>query len=85
MWCSTLAELSRENRKSLYIPRGLAHGFGVLSDSAIAYYQVTSEYSQAHDRGIHYNSFGYQWPIAAPILSERDKSFPALTEFATPF
>ncbi|MBX3721890.1 MAG: dTDP-4-dehydrorhamnose 3,5-epimerase [Turneriella sp.] len=78
-------ELSRENRKSLYIPRGLAHGFGVLSDSAIAYYQVTSVHNPQHDLGIRYSSFGYEWPIVEPILSERDKAFPALKDYHSPF
>jgi hypothetical protein len=43
-------ELSRENRRSIYIAKGLAHGFGTLSDSAIAYYMVTSEYAPEHDK-----------------------------------
>jgi dTDP-4-dehydrorhamnose 3,5-epimerase len=78
-------ELSRENRKSLYIPRGLAHGFGVLSEQAIAYYQVTSEYHPESDKGILYNSFNFRWPIDSPVLSERDKSFPGLDCYKSPF
>ena len=78
-------ELSRENRKSIYIARGLAHGFGTLSDTAIAYYMATSEYSPTHDMGIRYDSFGYEWPIQMPILSDRDLSFPCFIDFATPF
>jgi dTDP-4-dehydrorhamnose 3,5-epimerase len=78
-------ELSRENRRSIYIPRGCAHGFGTLSDTAIAYYMVTSEYAPEHDVGIRYDSFGYRWPIATPILSERDLAHPALSDYETPF
>ena len=78
-------ELSRENRKSLYIPRGVAHGFGVLSDSAIAYYQVTSEYAPEHDEGIHFNSFGFSWPIADPIISDRDNMLSSFEKFNSPF
>jgi dTDP-4-dehydrorhamnose 3,5-epimerase len=78
-------ELSRENRKSLSIPRGLAHGFGVLSEHAIAYYQVSSEYNKEFDKGIAYNSFGMKWPIDNPILSERDISLPLFKEFKSPF
>ncbi len=78
-------ELSRENRKSLYVPKGLAHGFGVLSEYAIAYYQVSTEYNQKFDKGISYNSFGMQWPIDNPILSERDLSFPTFKKFKNPF
>lgn len=74
-------ELSRENRKSIYIPRGCAHGFGVLSDTAIAYYMTTAEYAPNHDEGVRFDSFGYEWEINQPILSERDKSFRSLSEF----
>ena len=78
-------ELSRENRRSIYIPRGFAHGFTVLSESAIAYYMVTSEYSPECDKGIRYDSFGYDWPVVSPIVSERDKEFPLFSEFQSPF
>ena len=78
-------ELSRDNKKSLYIPKGLAHGFAVLSEIAIAYYQVTSEYSQNFDQGIHFNSFGFDWPIQEPIISIRDQNFPHFNEFNSPF
>ena len=78
-------ELSADNKKSLYIPRGFAHGFGVLSDVAIGYYQVTSEYNPDHDKGIHFDSVGFSWPISHPILSERDKVLPEFSNFVTPF
>jgi len=74
-------ELSRENRKSIYIPRGCAHGFGVLSDTAVAFYMVTTQYAPDHDSGIRFDSFGYKWEINQPILSERDKSFRGLEEY----
>lgn len=78
----TTVELSSENRKSVYIPRGCAHGFSVLGeDSAIAYYMVTSEHVPSHDIGIRYDSFGYQWKVAQPIVSERDLQLPTLAEF----
>jgi len=78
-------ELSRENRRSIYIPRGCAHGFGTLSDTAIAYYMVTSEYAPEQDAGIRYDSFGYRWPIATPIVSDRDMGHPAFSDYITPF
>lgn len=74
-------ELSRENRRSIYIPRGCAHGFGVLSDIAIAFYMTTTQYAPEHDRGVRHDSFGYDWGINQPIMSERDKSFTGLGEF----
>jgi len=79
--CHFAVELSRENRKSIYIPQGCAHGFGVLSDNAIVYYMTTSEHIPSHDKGIRYDSFGYDWNISNPILSERDKCFGGLSEF----
>lgn len=78
-------ELSRENRRSIYIAKGLAHGFGTLSDSAIAYYMVTAEYAPDHDEGIRYDSFGYRWPITTPIVSDRDLSFVPFDQFNSPF
>ncbi len=74
-------ELSRENRKSIYIPKGCAHGFSVLSDSAIAYYMTTVEYEPKFDKGIRFDSFGYDWGIPNPILSDRDINFPPLDLF----
>ena len=74
-------ELSRENGKSVYIPRGCAHGFAVLEEGAIAYYLTTSEYASEYDRGIKFDSFGYNWMIAQPIVSERDLQLPTLAEF----
>ena len=78
-------ELSRENKKSLFIPRGLAHGFGVLSDIAIAYYNVTSVYNPSHDEGILYDSFNYEWPIQNPIISDRDLKFVEFNKFNSKF
>ncbi len=74
-------ELSRENRKSIYIPSGCAHGFSVLGEDAVANYMVTSEHAPSHDKGIRFDSFGYDWKIANPIISERDLQFPKLAEF----
>ena len=78
-------ELSRENRRSIYIAKGLAHGFGTLSDSAIAYYMVTSEYAPEHDKGIRFDSFGCPWPITSPIVSDRDLAHVPFDQFVSPF
>ena len=74
-------ELSRENRKSIYIPRGCAHGFLVLGESAIVYYMATAEYSPSHDKGIRFDSFGYDWKTVLPVVSSRDMKFPTLDDF----
>lgn len=74
-------ELSSENRRSVYIPRGCAHGFLSLSESAIIHYMVTSEHAPDHDSGIRFDSFGYDWKIKEPIVSLRDLNLPGLNEF----
>ena len=77
--------LSAENHKAYYIPEGFAHGFKSLSEGAMTYYLVSSEYNKDSDTGIRYDSFGFDWGIANPIISERDLSFAALKEFNSPF
>lgn len=78
-------ELSAENHKAYYIPKGFAHGFKSLTDDAITYYLVSSEYSKEHDTGILYNSFGFDWGVEDPVISERDLSFPKLDEWNSVF
>lgn len=69
----------------LYIPVGFAHGFKSIEDNTIVNYIQTSCYSPTHDAGIRYDSFGYDWEIKNPIISERDKFHPSLIEFNSPF
>lgn len=78
-------ELSAENHRAYFIPEGFAHGFKSLSDDAITYYLVSSEYSQQHDTGVRYNSIGFDWSVETPIVSERDKGFAGMSEFSSPF
>jgi len=68
--------LSKENNYSLFIPDDYAHGFLVLSEKAIVMNQMTSVYNHEYDTGIHFNSFGFKWPIKNPVLSEKDKNLP---------
>jgi len=78
-------ELSADNYKAMYVPEGFAHGFKALTDNAMTYYLVSSEYSREHDTGIRYDSFGFDWQVAHPVLSPRDLSFGALDDFESPF
>jgi dTDP-4-dehydrorhamnose 3,5-epimerase len=78
-------ELSRDSHQSVYIPSGYAHGFCSLTDHSIVYYITSTVYNQEHDQGIRWDSFGYQWPIKNPLISKRDKSFPTLANYKTPF
>jgi len=77
-------ELSEENKRQLFIPRGFAHGFLVMSKEAIFSYKVDSYYSKEHDRGIAYNdkTISIDWKIEKDklILSQKDKNQPNLTE-----
>jgi dTDP-4-dehydrorhamnose 3,5-epimerase len=78
-------ELSGENHMGLYIPEGFAHGFKALTDDALTYYLVSSEYNTAHDAGIRFDSIGFDWGISNPTLSARDLSFAAMDDFNSPF
>lgn len=74
-------ELSADNHKAYYIPEGFAHGFKSLTDDAITYYLVSSEYSQQHDTGVRYDSIGFDWQCPEPIISARDLSFVKMEAF----
>ena len=73
-------ELSYENKKQLFVPRGFAHGFVVLSDSAEVYYKCDNDYNKEAEGGIVYDdpSLNIDWklPIASIILSEKDRALP---------
>lgn len=68
-------DLSEGDGKSLYIPKGFAHGFRALIDDTIVEYNQTSEYDSSCDKGIRWNSFGFNWEIDNPIISDRDNGF----------
>jgi len=80
--CHAMLELSAEKANMLFIPRGLAHGFYTLSESAVMIYKVSTVYAPAADAGVLWNSAGIPWPDMAPVISERDSAFPPLAEFA---
>lgn len=76
-------ELSEENKNMLFIPEGFAHGFVVLSDEAELLYKTNAEFSPEHDRGLLWNDseINIDWDIDfEPILSEKDKIQPKLSE-----
>lgn len=78
-------ELSSDNGKILIIPKGLAHGFKSLENNTNVTYMQSTVYSPDNDKGIAFDSFGFDWECEKPKLSDRDKSFPILEEFKTPF
>jgi dTDP-4-dehydrorhamnose 3,5-epimerase len=71
-------ELSADNRKTLYVPKGFAHGFMTLEPDTEAFYLVTEKYSPEHERGVRYDdpAFGISWPMVPREISEKDKSHP---------
>ena len=68
--------------RQLFVPVGFGHGFAVLSEEADVAYQVSSYYDPATERGIAWDDpeVGVVWEVEDPLLSERDKSAPALAE-----
>ena len=74
-------ELSAANRKSIFIPKGLAHGFKSMEENTITGYNVTTEYDSKSDQGIHFDSFGFDWQTNEVLLSTRDKEFMTLDRF----
>ncbi|MEQ9402618.1 MAG: dTDP-4-dehydrorhamnose 3,5-epimerase [Cyclobacteriaceae bacterium] len=80
----SMVRLSVHNKKHFYIPKGMAHGFLVLTDHAKLMYQVDELYSPEHDSGIIYNDkdINISWGMAEAdiILSEKDKKLPTLKE-----
>jgi dTDP-4-dehydrorhamnose 3,5-epimerase len=78
-------ELSDTNGKILIIPKGLAHGFKSLQDNTNVTYMQTTEYAPLNDHGIRYDSFGFDWGIDNPTISDRDKSFVSFEAFDSPF
>ncbi len=77
-------DLSAENKRQLYIPRGFAHGFAVLSDEAIFAYKCDNVYMPSAERGIMFNDpdLAIDWRIAPEkfLLSEKDKKHPAFAD-----
>ncbi len=74
--------LSSENRRQLYVPEGFAHGFQVLSESALFYYKCTAPYAANHERAVRWDDpdLGIAWPLPDPVLSAKDAAAPRLRD-----
>ena len=74
--------LSSDNKQQLFIPAGFAHGFCVLSETALFSYKCTEFYSPADERGILWSDpeIGIEWPINDPLLSDNDAQHPCLKD-----
>jgi dTDP-4-dehydrorhamnose 3,5-epimerase len=79
-WVSV--SLSAENRRSVYIPAGYAHGFCVVSSDAQVVYKTTEEYAPELEWGVRWDDplLEIPWPVSTPRLSERDSMWPALAD-----
>jgi len=75
-------ELTANNRRQLYIPRGFAHGYLTLCNNVEVIYKVDNFYKKEYDRSIIYNdtTIGVEWGISNPILSAKDSDAPCLAE-----
>ena len=82
-------ELTEENRLQLFVPRGFAHGFAVLSDTAVFQYKCDEFYHPEADGGISIldDTLGIDWRVtpADAVLSDKDTRHPLLAEFDSPF
>ena len=76
--------LTADNHRHFWVPEGFAHGFCVLSEFATFTYQCTALYDAKADAGIRWNDadLGIDWPISAPLLSDKDGKTPLLKDVA---
>ncbi len=82
-WVSVV--LSGDNRRSLYVPAGYAHGFCVLSDEAQVIYKTSDEYAPEYEWGVRWDdpSLAIAWPIVEPRVSQRDERWPRLSNLTS--
>ena len=75
-------ELSEENKFMVYVPKGFAHGFLVLSENAEVIYKVDNVYAPGYETGLIWNDedIGIKWPVDNPIISQKDRNLLTLKE-----
>lgn len=80
-------ELSAENFRRLFIPKGFAHGYETLSEDTEFMYKVDAPYAPKHEGGIRWDdpTLSIPWKAEKPILSEKDSILPFMSGFDTPF
>jgi dTDP-4-dehydrorhamnose 3,5-epimerase len=79
-WISV--ELTGENRRALYIPEGFAHGFQTLEDDSEVFYQMYDFFAPQYASGVRWDdpAFNIEWPLTAPIISDKDLSYDGFTK-----
>ncbi len=77
--------ISQENRYQLFVPKGFAHGFSILSEEALVYYKCSDYYNPEGERGLYWNDpeLDIDWEVEDPIISEKDRNQPQLAEIPT--
>jgi len=85
----TSVELTPKGSNAVLLPRGIAHGFYSREDNSALLYMVESVYAPECDKGVRWDSFGFEWPNdreagETPILSDRDSAHPPLSAFVPP-
>lgn len=78
-------ELAPQRYNTIYIPKGLAHGFYAMENNTLLFYKVTTAHVPACDSGILWNSAEINWPCDNPIVSDRDNNLPKFDDFDSPF
>ncbi len=81
-WISEV--LGAEDHHQLLVPRGFAHGFQVVSETAIVHYKVDDFYAPAQEHGVAWDDpdLGIPWPVAEPTLSQKDRVYPRVRDLA---
>ncbi len=77
--------LNAGDGQSIYIPKGIAHGFHSLQNETTIQYSVSTAHEPSCDDGVFWNSIPYDWGILNPALSTRDEKFPAFKDLKSPF
>ena len=80
-------ELSEQNKKMLFLPRGFAHGFCTLTEVSEVVYKVDNFFSKDHDSGIRWNdpTLRMRWPVENPVISEKDMKLMTFDEFVNKY
>jgi dTDP-4-dehydrorhamnose 3,5-epimerase len=79
-----MVELTAENRRALFIPPYVAHGYQTLTDGAEVTYQVSGPYAPEGEQGFRYDdaAFGIAWPVPVTVISDKDAAWPLVPDAA---
>lgn len=80
-------ELSAQNHRMVYVPKGFAHGFCTLTEEALVLYKVDAYYAPESEGGLRWNDevLRINWPTRDPLVSDKDRRLPSFKEFVSPF